>query len=255
MTAQAPDWLISKGERVALCANPLEQWFADDRPRPPFRSPHTANWRGYVATWELSDDALFLVGLDAWLAGGEGPTGRRGGDPDWYDRGNASLEDVFPGHGGRIAATWFTGELRVPRGELLQYVHMAYASEYERDLLLVLHRGRLVLSEEFDNQTRTLLHSELGRRPDFLSAEEWAFVQSARETPDDPAPLLVYADWLEERGQDRGGVLRQLAALSGTEDLDAGLRERLTVLQDEPDGWLWLRLLGRQRCRFPHSRF
>lgn len=28
-----------------------------------------------------------------------------------------------------------------------------------------------------------------------------AFIQLIKESPDDPGPLLVYSDWLEEQGQ------------------------------------------------------
>jgi uncharacterized protein (TIGR02996 family) len=39
-------------------------------------------------------------------------------------------------------------------------------------------------------------------------SEESAFLRAIREEPDDDAPRLVYADWLEERGDPRGEYLR-----------------------------------------------
>jgi uncharacterized protein (TIGR02996 family) len=38
--------------------------------------------------------------------------------------------------------------------------------------------------------------------------DEEAFLQAIRTTPDDPTVRLVYADWLEERGDPRGEYLR-----------------------------------------------
>src|SRR5262249_13022193 len=42
-----------------------------------------------------------------------------------------------------------------------------------------------------------------------LTPQEEAFVQDVRENPDDPAPRLVYADWLDENGDaDRAEFIR-----------------------------------------------
>ncbi len=39
-------------------------------------------------------------------------------------------------------------------------------------------------------------------------SEEQAFLRAILERPDDDAPKLIYADWLEERGDPRGEFLR-----------------------------------------------
>src|SRR5262245_1361961 len=68
-----------------------------------------------------------------------------------------------------------------------------------------------------------------------------AFLQAILETPDDDAPRLVYADWLEEQGDPHGPFIRlqcQLAAMADDDPrrllleaeearLEAGLREAL----------------------------
>ena len=53
------------------------------------------------------------------------------------------LERLFPGYGDRVFAHWYSGTLRVPQGWQLRYVHMGYASTYERDLMLEIERGVL----------------------------------------------------------------------------------------------------------------
>jgi hypothetical protein len=60
---------------------------------------------------------------------------------------SASLSLLFPGAGDRVHADWFTGELRVPDGRPVHYVHMGYESVYEREMRICVQRGRVVSSE------------------------------------------------------------------------------------------------------------
>jgi len=144
MTAQFPDKLMYEGREYDLFSNPLESYFDDEHGRPEFRSPNTAMWRGYIAIWELDADCLYLVDLQGWV-GGDHPTYAVNAE-------QVGLQAVFPWAGERVKATWFSGELRVPRGERLQYVHMGYGSVYEEELLLTFEAGKLVHREVKDNR-------------------------------------------------------------------------------------------------------
>ena len=62
---------------------------------------------------------------------------------------------------GRVEATWFTGELRIPDGELLQYVHMGYESVHQRDLLIRIERGRVTGRTLVDNTKKPPSRLEL----------------------------------------------------------------------------------------------
>lgn len=55
-----------------------------------------------------------------------------------------SDRDLVRDDEGRVRADWFSGELRIPRGEMRQYVHGGYGSEYERDRLIMVDQGRVV---------------------------------------------------------------------------------------------------------------
>jgi uncharacterized protein (TIGR02996 family) len=44
--------------------------------------------------------------------------------------------------------------------------------------------------------------------------DEEAFLTAIRAAPGDDTPLLVYADWLEERGDERSGLMRQFVTLA-----------------------------------------
>ena len=80
----------------------------------------TACWRGYIGTWEIKDGRLYLAGLI----------------------GRCEMIGDEP-----IFAEWVSGWLRIPRGEMLRYVHMGFESVYERELHLRLEGGVVVESK------------------------------------------------------------------------------------------------------------
>jgi uncharacterized protein (TIGR02996 family) len=68
------------------------------------------------------------------------------------------------------------------------------------------------------------------------------FLQAVLEDPDDDAPRLVYADWLEERGEPRGEFIRTdcaLARLAADDPRRPALEERRRqLLAEHGDAWL-----------------
>lgn len=125
MTAQASERLFMNGQKVRLCELPLNAYFALTGIAPKFRAETSACWRGYVASWEIKDSRLYLIDI----AGA------------YEDGSPATLESLFPGFPKRVFAHWYSGTLRVPQGEQLKYVHMGWASTYERDLLIDVEEG------------------------------------------------------------------------------------------------------------------
>ncbi len=82
-------------------------------------------------------------------------------------------------------------------------------------------------------------------------SEEEAFIRSILAAPRDAALRLVYADWLEERGDDRGQWLRLQTALDGLAGSDqrAGeMQRQLQELQNRID-LKWVALMSRGRVR------
>jgi uncharacterized protein (TIGR02996 family) len=63
-----------------------------------------------------------------------------------------------------------------------------------------------------------------------------AFLQAILDSPDDDAPRLVYADWLEERGDPRGEFIRLQCALARMDEHDP----RRPEIQARADGLLAL---------------
>ena len=134
MTAQAEERLIYKGEETGMASQPLSQYLRT-RSDIKFVSDSTACWRGYYGNWEIRDDKLYLIALEAFIEGYR----------------EVDLNYLFPNQN-KVFAEWFTGELRIRQGEMLEYVHMGYASLFEKDLILVIEKGILVKQYEVDNQ-------------------------------------------------------------------------------------------------------
>jgi hypothetical protein len=129
MTAQIAEKLIYEEDQFSMCTVPLGDYFFLGGERPRFDTYScTALWRGYVGTWEIVNDRLYLVELHGTLENGA----------------TVTLETVFPGYPKRVFAHWYSGSLRLPQGKRLEYVHMGWASTYERDVFLDLKRGVVV---------------------------------------------------------------------------------------------------------------
>lgn len=88
-----------------------------------------------------------------------------------------------------------------------------------------------------------------------------AFLQAIREAPDDDAPRLIYADWLEEHGQtDRAEFIRIQCRRFGISDMDPnapGLQARAEeLLRDNWDAWVGpLRELARRMHAWRSERW
>ena len=131
MTAQIAERMIHEGQTVSLMSNPLDVYFDLIGEQSRFEVTCTALWRGYVGTWEIVGDRLYLVGLDARYKSGE----------------RVRVDTLFPGYGERVFAHWYSGTLRLPQGKRIRYVHGGYDSEFERDLLLSVEHGVVVRRE------------------------------------------------------------------------------------------------------------
>ena len=94
-----------------------------------------ALWRGYVATFEIQDNQLFVndisIEVDDTLNGSD--------KTKWI----SALNQVFPGQK-QIKVDWMTGLLVIPNGKLVNYVHMGYASTYKNYIILEIDKGNLV---------------------------------------------------------------------------------------------------------------
>ena len=145
MTAQIHEILIIDGQKtsMAFCPEiPLvmpEILIVDEEEmvasKEDFILQSTACWRGYQGTWEIRDGEFYLVDV----------------------RGRFQLRSDGP-----LKATWFSGVIRVPKGEMLQYVHMGFGSVYEEELHIKIDNGCVTDTRVVDNRGNQHDEKELG---------------------------------------------------------------------------------------------
>ena len=128
---------------------PAGELFRQGQPRPEFASPHTACWRGYIGTWEIKEDTLYLSDIKAWMRDEEGKAAP------------VAFEQVFPGKTKPLKAEWFTGTLRIPQGKPIRYVHMGYQTVYEVDVFLTIEAGKVIGRQMVDNRNKVPANSRL----------------------------------------------------------------------------------------------
>lgn len=128
MTAQIAESLFYEGETVSMCTEPLGDYFLLSGSYPSFAANCTALWRGYIGSWEIRDQRLYLVGLEGMLEDGT----------------DFSLITLFPDYPDRVFAHWYSGTIRIPQGKQLRYVHSGYRSAFEKDLFLEIDQGVVI---------------------------------------------------------------------------------------------------------------
>lgn len=134
MTAQIGDRLILDGEEARMAAAPplpANSVYVVAAPAEECEGWCSACWRGYVATWEIEGDRLYLAAIDGFGAS----------EPTWRMKTEQ-----------RLFADWFSGALRVPRGRKLHCVHMGFETIYEREELIEIDAGVVVKREMVDHR-------------------------------------------------------------------------------------------------------
>ena len=138
MTCQSPEAIEYEGKQLPLYSEPLMPRLPpsgrggmnigkldDDYP---FEVSCTANWRGYVASWKIEADRLYLVGISGRLLKGV----------------EASISDLFPGTSGPVLANWFSGELSIECGNVIGHIDGFYMRVYEESVILTVKAGIVV---------------------------------------------------------------------------------------------------------------
>jgi hypothetical protein len=132
MTAQVPDRITVDGETLPLLCNPLADYFRIAGVPSPFRGASTALYRGYVASWRIEGGRLWLTEVENDI-----PLLTHGGR-------RVGVVDLFPDRQPPIAASWYTGTLRIGRGDVVKYVHQGYASVFETEEYLQVRKGTVL---------------------------------------------------------------------------------------------------------------
>ncbi|MBN1184074.1 MAG: hypothetical protein JXB49_17400 [Bacteroidales bacterium] len=177
MTAQIGDKLTFEGEQYHMASELplLNKSRTDCEIR--FIAGCTACWRGYLATWKIEEDMLYLTGVSGTAEVTDNLRYReeklrlrpmvKSGEISPMENGRLlrearykltetreiDLEFLF-GTKDAVPATWITGTIRIPRGKLLEYIHAGYESIFEEDMFLTFSAGRVTDKKIVKNQKK-----------------------------------------------------------------------------------------------------
>jgi hypothetical protein len=136
-TGQQAELITVDGIEHDLNTLPLEPYLTahpEQRPRSSITS--SGLWRGYVGHWAIVDGRLTLTRIEV-IANIDENVGPR-------------MKDVTRLHfpTAPVVADWYSGALIVPRGELVNYVHMGFASTYEAYTVLIVKGGTVLKRDD-----------------------------------------------------------------------------------------------------------
>ncbi|WP_426399484.1 hypothetical protein ACN9M1_24635 [Ralstonia sp. R-29] len=123
-TPQVAEVIIVNDESTALLAEPLAPLLKHQKIADNLRAAlggwcTTANWRGYVGTWEIRDGALYLVKLAS----------------PCHEPNDTPLDAVIPDASSPQRAYWFSGTLTIPLVKKSSSWHLGeelFVLRYER---------------------------------------------------------------------------------------------------------------------------
>jgi hypothetical protein len=166
MTAQSPDRILVNGFNHQLFTNPLQVYNELHRPDIIFVEDHlnTGGYRGYIAEWEIDERKLFLLNV-------VGNVSYKGRGSDYNivrDKVPASFKEIFGQVSERIFANWCSGELRIPIGDMTEYIHAGYASCFPECLIIPVVNGKCG-EKQFISGEESKEPKEVKSRPSLMS--------------------------------------------------------------------------------------
>lgn len=133
MTTQAGEILSYNGEKTTIATEPLKPYL-ENRSDISFIFESTALVRGYIGSWKIKNKKLFLVSLIGFIENKE----------------RVDLNYLFPNKK-EVFADWFSGQIRIPEGNLVKKINIGYASVFERDRMLKFNKGILISDDVIYN--------------------------------------------------------------------------------------------------------
>ena len=133
MTIQAGDILSYNRKKTTIATEPLKPYL-ETRNDVSFVFKSTALVRGYVGSWKIKNKKLYLVSLVGFIKNNK----------------KVDLRYLFP-NTTEVFAVWFSGDIRIPEGDMLQKNNIGYASIFARDRILNFNKGMLIAETVIDN--------------------------------------------------------------------------------------------------------
>ena len=175
MTAQLGETLWYNGEEYRMVSEPFSVFLHESEMNIRLYARSTAVLRGYIGEWKIEDDKLYLTRIEGSgrvenqerfrqgrlelrkkLKAGEITPQENGHllkslKKSCYEPIDLSLESLF-GTSEKVFADWFTGTLRCTYGDLLNYIHLGFASTFSKELLLDVEAGQITAVRHVENQ-------------------------------------------------------------------------------------------------------
>ena len=155
-TAQIPDFLIFQDDTLAIFSNPLEGYFDEKGARKigeiDFEKGNhcTTLWRGYVGTWKIENDSLFLINIEI----------------EYCSDNSIEIDLREEFFSNKIFADWVSFEILNPYGKQIKYIHQGYESIYEFERGFEFVEGELITINNYDNSKSR--ESVSAKEPTFL---------------------------------------------------------------------------------------
>lgn len=112
---------------------------------PPERSISTANWDGFTAYWSIKQNVLYLDSIRYEQYDSDTKVANR--------MPSATLFRVFKKYvtEDHIVGSWLTGDIRVAKGKVIYYQHMAFERNYEEEQIISIDKGIVVGKKVYHN--------------------------------------------------------------------------------------------------------
>jgi hypothetical protein len=114
---------------------------------PPERSISTANWDGFTAYWSIKQNVLYLDSIRYEQYDSDTKVANR--------MPSATLFRVFKKYvtEDHIVGSWLTGDIRVAKGKVIYYQHMAFERNYEEEQIISIDKGIVIGKKVYHNYT------------------------------------------------------------------------------------------------------
>lgn len=150
-TAQRGDKIVIDDKVYVLFSNPLESLFLKN---PELKekftkvySDHNALvstncWRGYVAKFVIIDDSLYVIDMTIDV-----PSKKKLSTNDFKIERKSIYKELFETDK-PLLCDFFSDILIIPQGNIVEYVHGGYLSEYEKYILIKINDGKVIKNVE-----------------------------------------------------------------------------------------------------------
>ena len=154
MTNQSPEIFVHKNISLTLQCEPLSQYFEKFKNAPQFVFNDTGLSRGYLGKWGIIENKLFLIKLQAYST-----------------QGTVGLDYLFP-QKDIVFADWFSGDLILNVGEVLEYSSRLEPISYEKEIRINIKNGLIISQEIMTNPNRLFQNIDINKFLDNFVKEE-----------------------------------------------------------------------------------